>query len=151
MLKKIIPFLLVISLVISSCLSYEEVTLTKVVDTKVKSFTAEKVEMEISLQINNPNNYKITITNTDLDIMLNGTALGKAIVDQRIVIPKKSNNVHTFTVKLKNKDLASKAMPAMLGAALGGSMRMTVKGTIKAKAKMISKKVPIEFTENLSR
>jgi hypothetical protein len=38
----------------------------------------------------------------------------------------------------------------MLSAAMGGRMQLTAKGTIKAKAKMISKKVPIDFTENIS-
>ena len=132
------------------CLSYEDVEIVRVVDTNVKSFSAQGAEVEVTLQISNPNNYKITISNFDLDIFLNDSKLGKAIVSKNIVLPKKSNEQHTITIKLKGKNLTAAAMPAMLSAAMGGRIKLSAKGTVKAKAKMISKKVPIEFSENIS-
>ena len=144
-------YCIAMSVLITSCFSYEEVEITKIVSTEVKSFSSESVEVEIVLQINNPNNYKISITNSDLDLFLNGSEMGKAIIKEKIVIPKKSNEVHRFTIKLNNKDLAANTMPFILSAVLGRPMRLTVKGYIKAKAKMISKKIPIEFTENILR
>jgi len=145
--------LIILSMCLSflvGCLSYEEVRVVRVVNTDVKSFSMEGAEVVITLQISNPNNYKITISNFDLDILLNGTKLGKVDVANRIILPKKSNEAHSITMKLKKKDLATTAIPTMLSAAMGGRMQLTAKGTIKAKAKMISKKVPIDFTENIS-
>ncbi|MFH1322098.1 MAG: LEA type 2 family protein [Bacteroidota bacterium] len=139
------------SVLITSCLSYEDVKITRVVSTDVKKFSSETVEVEVVLQINNPNNYKISITNSNLDVFLNNSEIGKATIKEKIVIPGKSNEVHRFTLKLKNMDLKAGTMPAILSAALGGGMRLTVKGYIKVKAKMISKKVPLKFSENISR
>ena len=139
------------TVLITSCISYEDVEITKIISTDVKSFSSESVEVEIVLQISNPNNYKISITNSDLNLFLNGSEMGKAIIKEKIVIPKQSNEVHRFTVKLNNKDLAANTLPFILSAALGIPMRLTVKGYIKAKAKMISKKIPIEFTKNIMR
>jgi len=96
------------------CLSYEEVRVVRVVNTDVKSFSMEGAEVVITLQISNPNNYKITISNFDLDILLNGTKLGKVDVANRIILPKKSNEAHSITMKLKKKDLATTAIPTML-------------------------------------
>ncbi len=135
---------------LAGCLSYEDVQIVRVVNTDVKSFSAQGAEVVVTLQISNPNNYKITISNFNLDIFLNGAKLGKADITNKIVLPKKSNEVHSITMKLKKKGLAATAMPAMLSAAMGGRMQLRAKGTIKAKAKMISKKVPIDFTENIS-
>ena len=144
-------YCIAMTVLITSCISYEDVEITKIISTDVKSFSSESVEVEIVLQINNPNNYKISITNSDLNLFLNGSEMGKAIIKEKIVIPKQSNEVHRFTVKLNNKDLAANTLPFILSAALGIPMRLTVKGYIKAKAKMISKKIPIEFTKNIMR
>jgi len=139
----------VISILLVSCMTYEDVEITRVVSTDIKKFSAKGIEVAVALQIKNPNNYKISITEADLNVFLNNNEIGKAVIKENIVIPKNSNDVHNFTITLKNADLKASAMGTMLGAALGGSMRLTVKGYIKAKAKMISKKVPVEFTENL--
>jgi len=144
-------YCIAVSVLITSCFSYEDVEITRIVSTDVKSFSSESVEVEILLQINNPNNYKISITNSDLNLFLNGSEIGKTIIKEKIVIPKKSNEVHRFTVKLNNKDLTANALPFILSAALGRSMRLTVNGYIKVKAKMISKKIPIELTKNILR
>ena len=138
------------SLLLTSCISYEDVEITRVVSTDVKKYSSESMEVEIVLQINNPNDYKISITNSDLDLFLNNSEIGKATIKGKIVIPKKSNEGHRFTVKLNNKDLAAKTMPVILSAALGGSVKLKVNGYIKVRAKMIGKKVPVEFTENIS-
>lgn len=146
------PYLILICFLymLAGCLSYEEVKVVRVVNTDVKKFSMEGAEVELTLQISNPNNYKITISNFNLNIFLNGTKLGKADVANRVVLPKNSNQNHSITMKLKKGGLSAAAMPAMMSAAMGGRMQLTAKGTIKAKAKMISKKVPIDFTENIS-
>ena len=76
--------------------------------------------------------------------------LGKADVANRVVLPKNSNENHTINLKLKKGGLSAAAMPAIISAAMGGRMQLRAKGTIKAKAKMLSKKVPVDFTENIS-
>lgn len=152
-MRSIIFSYLILTLVLSvlvGCLSYEEVKVVRVVGTDVKSFSMEGAEVDITLQISNPNNYKITISNFNLDIFINGTKIGKADVASRVVLAKNSNENHTINMKLKKGGLSAGAMPALLSAAMGGRMQLRAKGTIKAKAKMISKKVPIDFTENIS-
>ena len=136
-------------LVISSCLSYEEVKLVRFAGVDVKEMSAAGITVDINVQVNNPNNYKISIVRTNLMVSLNGKDLGKAHIKGNLVIPKKSNEVHKITVQLKGSQLKA-ALPSMLSMALGGRMKMRIMGSITAKARMLRKKIDVDFSDSVS-
>ena len=146
---KISLFIAPILLVISSCLSYEEVKIVKFAGMDVKQMSMQGVTVDVNVQVSNPNNYKISVVKTNLTIWLNGKDLGKANIKGNLVLPKNSNEVHKITITLKGSQLKS-AMPSMLSAALGGQMKMQLKGTITAKARMLRKKIDVDFTDGVS-
>ena len=136
-----------ILLVISACLSYEEVTVIEFADVDFKELSADGITVDISAQIRNPNNYKISVVKTNLMLSLNGTNLGKANVKSKLVLPKNSNEIHKITVNLKGSQLKA-ALPSILLSALGGQMNMRIKGTITAKARMLRKKIDVDVTDS---
>lgn len=136
-----------ILLVIFGCLSYEEVTVVEVADVEFKEMSADGITVDIHAQISNPNNYKISVVKTDLMLSLNGTNLGKADVKDNLVLPKNSNDVHKITVNIKGSQL-KKALPTILLSALGGEMKMRIKGTITAKARMLRRKIEVDLTDS---
>ena len=145
---KIALFITPLLFVLSSCLSYEEVKIVKFAGVEVKKMSAEGITVEVKIQINNPNNYKISIVNTNLMVSLNGADLGKAKMKGNLVLPKNSNEVHSITVTIKGSQLKA-AMPTMLLGALGGGMQMNIKGTITARAKMLRKKIDVDLTDSV--
>ena len=136
-----------ILLVISACLSYEEVTVIEFADVDFKELSADGITVDISAQIRNPNNYKISVVKTNLMLSLNGINLGKANVKSRLVLPKNSNEIHKITVNLTGSQLKA-ALPSIMLSALGGQMNMRIKGTITAKARMLRKKIDVDVTDS---
>jgi len=136
-------------LVISSCLTYEEVKIVRFVGVDVKKMSAAGVEVDVKVQISNPNSYKISVVKTNLNVSLNGKDLGKAHVKNKLVLPKNSNEVHTITIQLKGSQLKA-ALPSIIAGAMGASMKMRLKGTITARARMLRKKIDVDYSDSIS-
>jgi len=149
MLRTLIISLIIapILLVIFGCLSYKEVTVVEVADVEFKEMSADGITIDIHVQIDNPNNYKISVVKTNLMLSLNGAYLGKANIRNNLVLPKNSNDVHKITVNIKGSQL-KKALPTLLLSALGGEIQMRINGTITAKARMLRRKIEVDFTHS---
>jgi LEA14-like dessication related protein len=141
-------FVLITSITMSSCLTYQEVEFVGMKGVEVEDMSTKEIKVRVSIQVKNPNNYKIKITKSDLDLFLGGKALGKAVIGERIILPKNSNETHTFTI---STDLSKLGGMLGVGAMMlgGGSKTFRVKGWVKAKAFGVGKKFPVDFKESL--
>ena len=146
-----IPYIIIActGLLLSSCIKYEQVEVIGVEDIGINQFSTQGVVVEISLRVHNPNNYKITIVNSDLDIFVKDKRAGKAKITNRIVIPKNSREVHKVIVKANYNELMGAIKGNFLGLLTGGSMDLRLKGQITAKAKMLKKKFPVDFKKRV--
>ena len=144
----IVFFILTITL--TSCFKYEEVKMVRVVDMGVKNITSKGVDFHVDMQINNPNNYNISIVGSDLDLFVKEKKSGKVNLKNKVTLPKKSNEVHHFVFESDYKNITADPL-TILSTVLGNSrLDVQVKGTIKAKAKGISKKFPVDFKEKVA-
>lgn len=134
---------------LSSCQTYREVEMLGVEGYEVESFDTSGAVIKISVRVKNPNGYKIKITNSDLDLSLNGRSAGKAEIDKKIVLPKRSDMVHTFKVKANFKQLAG-GFTSLIGIMTSGKAKVKVEGWVKAKALGIGRKVDVDFNESVS-
>ena len=134
---------------LSGCLQYKEVEIVKIDNVGVKEVSTKSIDIEVAMQIKNPNKYDISIVGSDLTIFLKGKKMGTANIKEKIKLKKKSNDIHRFTIQSNLKDIASGALPILMGLITKNSIDLKVEGHIKAKAKGISKKIPIDFTENV--
>lgn len=143
--------LLCVSLIFfGSCMIYKDVELVGVKNVKLNQFSLKGIEAEVSLRVKNPNGYKITIVDSDLDIILNGKPFGKAKIKENVVLKKKSDEVHKITIKSKVGSVAQGALSSLLGLLTQKAVNVRLKGDIKAKALVISKKIPIDIEEKVS-
>lgn len=145
-LKIIFLFTLTISL--SSCGIYKEVEFVEVDNVNVKEFSTSAIIFEIKAVINNPNRFNITISDSDLDFIVNGTHIGKANIDETIVLKKKQEGTYTFILKADMDGLFSK-VGLLLPILLSGKAKVKVKGNILAKVHGINKIAPVEFDEEI--
>jgi LEA14-like dessication related protein len=143
-----LSFLLIILSAIG-CLSYKEVKVIEVTDVGVKQFTAKGVEVEVAMQIKNPNNYNIKIVDSDLELFVKGSRIGTATIDNKITLPKKSNQIHRFIIKSSLKDMGANIFPLLMTVIGGGTIDLQIKGDVKATAKGIGKRFPVDFTEKV--
>lgn len=142
--------ILAIVCIFSSCLTFQEVEIIEVVDLNLRELSLQGMVVDIELRVKNPNNYKISVVKDDLYISLNNKDMGKAKIAGDLVFQKHSNDVHKITAKLNSRQLLS-AMPLLLSAALGKAIKLEVKGSITAKAKLFRKKINVQFTEKISQ
>ena len=150
-MKNIFKYTSVLFLVfsLSSCLEYREVEVIKITNVGIKEISTKAIDIEVAMQIKNPNKYDISIVGSDLMIFLKGKKMGTAIIKEKIKLKKKSNDIYRFTIQSNLKDLASGALPVILGLITKSSVDIQIQGHIKAKAKGISKKIPIDFKETV--
>ena len=131
-------------------MEYKDVQMIKVVDFGVKELSEKGVIFQVSMQLKNPNNYKIGIVGSDLDLYVENEKVGKVTLKDKIFLPKKSNKIHHFVFETDYTSLTTDPM-AILGMVMGGGkLQIQVKGDIKAKAKGLSKKFPVDFKENVA-
>jgi len=142
-------WILVIAITLQSCFEYEEVDFKGVENFKVEEQNGDKMVVRLDLRVFNPNKYNITIKKTNLDVLLNGKYIGKTSMKENIKIKKKKEDVYPVRLVMNKKDLMKGAMGS-LGGLFGGSVKLGVKGNVKAKAYGIGKKFPVEFEQPVS-
>jgi LEA14-like dessication related protein len=149
--KRAAIFLSFLSIILFAvgCLSYKEVKVIDVTDVGVKKFTAKGVEVEVAMQIKNPNNYNIKIVDSDLELFVKENRIGTAKIDNKVTLQKKSNQIHRFIIKSSLKDMGSSVFPLLMNVLGGGSIELHIKGDIKATAKGIGKRFPVDFKEKV--
>jgi LEA14-like dessication related protein len=134
---------------LSSCLEYKEVEVIKVVEIGVKEISVKGVDVEVAMQVKNPNNYNISIVDSDLNLLIKGKKMGSATIKEKVTLKKKSTAVYRFTLQSSFKDLSLSSLPVLMSIMGQNSMEVQIVGDIKAQAKGISKRVPIDFTEKV--
>ena len=144
-----IGFLVCVFLSTTSCLTYKDVEIKGIRGVKVANFSKTGIDAEIQVQVSNPNNYKITVVASDLDLSINKKAMGKASIANKIVLPKNSEEIHTLKIKATYRDSAEGGLLSLFSLITAKSIDLGVKGTIKAKAFLIHKKIDIDFTERV--
>ncbi len=148
-IKSKYALILILTIFNLSCFQYKEVEIIKVSDIKLKEFSTKGINVEVALQISNPNKYKISIVDADLVLLIKDKRMGIANINEKIVLPKKSNQIHRFTIHSTLKDVGSGAIPLLLGIMIKAPIELQVQGDIKARAKGISKTIPININEKV--
>ncbi len=141
---------LVVLFSFSSCHVYKDVEVKEILDVKILEFTNEGADCEVYVTVFNPNNYKITLTESHVDLFFEGKPLGHVQLTDQIVIPKLSQT--TIMMKcIADKESLQAILGNVLALLFKTEYALEGKGYIKGKAMFISKNVPIEFSEKLSR
>lgn len=142
-------FMLALLFVLTSCLTYKDVEFDGIEDVSVDKFGKDGIELTLKARVKNPNNYAINIADTDLTLSLNGKELGEAVLMDNVRLKKKSDEVQSVRVKAKFDKGSGGILGVIMSVMTGGQAKISVKGEVKAKAFMVAKKVPVEFTENI--
>lgn len=149
-MKKIFALGTMMVLLLSSCDMYKDVVVEQVVDVKILSFNQDGAEFEIELLVDNPNGYKISLTQSHINLSFEGKPLGEVQLKEKIVIPKKSHS----TIILKcdaTFDNFQELMGSMLTLLFKSEYLLEGQGHMRGRALMVSKKVPLTFKEKISK
>ncbi len=140
-------FFIYISIFFMSCKEFKEITVTNVDSFYMNKITTEKIEAEVNVKINNPNNTGFSIYPSEFEVIFSGIRLGKAKLDKRVHIDGKAEKVYTF--KLNSKIADMNPLDALQLLNLGNLGKIEVKGELKAGKFYLKKKFPVNYTDKV--
>lgn len=138
-----------VSLIFSSCFTYNDIEFKSVNSTEVRKLKLEKTVLVMNVKLNNPNRYKIKVIKADLDLFVGGTAAGKALLTEKVILKKKSEDDYDVIVEINPKDLTKALLSNALGIAFQKKVQVKVKGKVKGRVFIFGKNIDVEFKENI--
>src|SRR5690554_2952064 len=89
-LLKGVAFIAFISLLLSSCVNYDEVEIKEIQEVKLVSFSDKGLIVDSKVKISNPNIFDIKVVGSKLDVIVQGRVIGSTKIDGKLVLPSKS-------------------------------------------------------------
>jgi LEA14-like dessication related protein len=137
-MKKILPVLLIAITIFFSGCKVQPVVPTGIQDIKFGNIDPLRgiVAVDLGLKINNPNKFAITIYAIDLDITMDGVALGKVMIADKFKIEKNKEEVYRVKVTTTLTDVIH-SIPKILDAIAKKESKVEVSGFIKVGSGLI--------------
>ena len=135
--------------VFSSCFTYDDIEFKEVNSTNIRQLNKEKTSLVLNVKLSNPNNYKIKVVKSDLDLFIGGTSAGKAVLTEKIILKKKSEEDYDIIIEINPKELTKALLNNGLSLLFQKTAQVKVKGWIKGRVFMFGKKVDVEFKHNV--
>ncbi len=135
----LLPFLAV------SC-NYTEVEVKEIRKVQINNFDSKGIEITATMQVVNPNNYKVQVTGTDADIYLNGKKAGKAVLLQKVVSPPNSDKDLAVRLRADFDSGSASLLPMLFNAAMGKKVEIRAVGKIRVKSVLIGKNIDFDET-----
>lgn len=144
-MKKI--FIIAVSFCLFSCVGeFKEISISRIDGFKITNLTAQGIDGEINVTINNPNPTSFKVYRSKATIMYGDMKLGIARITKKVKIAANSNVSQTFVLKGDLKDISFASLPGLL---MGKGKQMEINGHIKAGKWFYKKKFPIDQKQKL--
>jgi LEA14-like dessication related protein len=142
----IIPILIFLLSSCTSCTGFKPVEMKKVESVKILTTSAEGIDMEVNMIIRNPNIIRFTITEGDLNLVLNKVDMGKAELKNQVTVPANSEISQKFIVHVGLSSALVGGFASLLSLFKSKSATITIQGTIRARSFGISHSFPLNET-----
>ena len=138
----------IISMSLSSCFNYEDVEIKDVKSIKLLDFSVKGLSVESEIKINNPNNFKLSLVDSEFDFYVKGEKLGIASIEGNLNLPANSEEYHKVVLKSNRKDMSPNAIPMLIGITASGKDKIDfkVEGYIVGKAFLFKRKVQVSHS-----
>lgn len=138
-------YLIAIAFFISSC-KFTEPTIGAFNLQNFSPKSETKYRIEVSVEVDNPNDYNIWLKKGNFDILMGNQKMGKIKTIGKVVLKKNKRDDYTI-VGEATLDPGGALMGMILN---GGSNKpVTIKGTLKGGVFIIGKRFDVEFTDKL--
>ncbi len=143
-------FILFTVFTFTSCEIYQEVKVKRVEDFDLSELTNNHVAAVLRIGLENPNPYKITLYESDLELRIDGNVAGTLSLAEPVVLDSKSSQVYDVKVFTNITDVEG-----FLGNALSlmfkDEIELQASGYVQAKGLGVKKMVPLSFTKPISK
>ncbi len=142
---RLIGFLLA-TLLLNSCISVKPLAVKSVTCCDVVKAVKSDAEIGFKVEIENPNDFPITVKKYDVAVRINGNTIGNVTTDEATVLEANSVLSKPLSITTSTKQLISGSLMMGLSALLSNdptTLELEVFGSVTGKAKGISKRVKV--------
>ena len=136
---------LLFTLSINGCISYKAVQIKEIKSVQPLNNNLSSGKMVVNLRVANPNNYSIKVKKYNLHAFVNNTDLGEIKVDEKIVLPKNSEQDYKLTFATDMNKIIG-LIPSLF---LQGGGEAALKGSVRIKALFLSKKFSVDLKKKV--
>ena len=94
----------------SGCIGYEEIRVVKIKDVTYQEFKGNTLRLAIVATIDNPNYFKLKITDANMVLRLNERVVGNITQIEKIEINRRTEKDYKIQVAIEMKDLMSNVL-----------------------------------------
>jgi LEA14-like dessication related protein len=141
-MKKVSSILLLLSLTLASCISYQHVQLGNVA---FRDFNTNdgKMRATFDLEIDNPNAFPIRLSKPRLKVFVGSLELKEWSVPPKIKLRKHTKQSYPFYIEISAAE-GLKLLPQLLT-----QPEISIDGTVKASTFIFGKRIPLKIKERL--
>lgn len=140
MLKQGSTFLLLL-LCFVSCRAPKDLVYVGVQHFGLKQASFKKTVVSMDVQLYNPNNYKMKLKHSNLDIFINNNRLGVVNLDSKLKVPR----LDTFAMPVMLDVDLGNALPNMLQLAFNSQVTVKLSGTVRAGRHGLFITIPVNY------
>jgi LEA14-like dessication related protein len=144
-----VSFFVFLTLVLSSCGDFQDVTFEGIENVKVNKISQQGIDVDITAKIKNPNKVAFTIYKSDLDATLSNMNVGKAILTNNVKIKANSSQAYTFNIKSDFSKLSMAELPNLLSIATSKSLKVGLKGNLRVGKLFVKKNYPVDMVKSV--
>jgi len=113
-------------------------------DISYEELKGSTLRLAITATVDNPNAYKVQITNANMDLRLKDRVLGKVTQIEQIELLGRTQKDYTIRISIELKDILSNAMSIYRIFQNDDTKDLNLTGTVKVKALSYSKTIKVD-------
>lgn len=144
-----VQLLVLSTLLVSGCMSISPIKVRSIQCCEIKKLNGADAEVTFELEIENPNDFDISVKCYDLGVSINGKRIGGVRSHEPSTIRSKSVEKKTLSIRTSAKTLMSGALMMGLNALLGNNtkaLEVEIAGVVVGKAKGIPMRIKLKET-----
>jgi hypothetical protein len=117
---------------------------------RLSEFGSDGLKAEVDVVVNNPNAFNVKVTDSDLDVAINGTDVGKVKLGETVILNKKSAGQYTLRFSADYDDLSPKFIQSLITLLFLNHAEFSASGFVKGRALFVAKKVKVDVKERVN-
>ena len=133
---------ILILLVLAGCGRYKNIEVGDLQDYAIKGFDENALIVTLKIPVNNPSIYRITISDLDTRMFVNGQYIGKVFTDQQVVLPSRSEQIHELELRVRLANFLATA-GSLMSIRRGDEVVLRLEGTFHARTFLFKKEIEV--------
>ena len=144
-MKYIVSLLLLLFL--SACTLYKEPSMVTFNGIERGKIEDKKIDFKVKIVLSNPNFYALKIKPSIVDVMIDGTPMGKIYLNEKVKIRRKTEQEYAVPLSFK---LEKGTLMSLMALGFRAQIEIQVKGPVKGGVLFLYKEFPFDYKKTIA-